>query len=95
MIAWIIETTDHEEVKATEEMKAKGKKEKEKKRERKQKKEQKRKEKNAELRRRTEAKAITNRQAEYKYGWTGQQPSSGLSDLTPATPGVFASSDRF
>jgi hypothetical protein len=29
------------------------------------------------------------------YGWTGQQPGSGLLDLTPAALGVFASSDRF
>ena len=29
------------------------------------------------------------------YGWIGQQSSSGLSDLTPATLGVFASLDRF
>jgi hypothetical protein len=30
-----------------------------------------------------------------KYGWIGQQPSSGFCDLTPATLGVFASLDRF
>ena len=31
----------------------------------------------------------------WRYGWIGQQPSSDLSDLTPATLGVFASSGRF
>jgi hypothetical protein len=30
-----------------------------------------------------------------KYGWIGQEPSSGFSDQTPATLGVFASLDRF
>jgi hypothetical protein len=29
------------------------------------------------------------------YGWTGQQSGSGFINLTPATPGVFASLDRF
>jgi hypothetical protein len=58
---------DREEVHGSrEEMLQEESKKKEKKRKRKQKKEQKRKEKNAELRRRTEAKAIANRQAEYE-----------------------------
>jgi hypothetical protein len=30
-----------------------------------------------------------------QYGWTGQQSSSGFFDRPPATPGVFASLDRF
>ena len=32
---------------------------------------------------------------DWEYGWTGQQPSSGFFDQTPATLGVFASLDRF
>ena len=66
VIAWIMKTTDPEEVIDTEEMEVKKKKKKEMKRERKRKKEQKRKERNAKLRRRTEARAIANRQAEYE-----------------------------
>jgi hypothetical protein len=67
MTAWVMETTDFGEIIATEEMKTKEEeKQKENKRGRKQKKEQKRKERNAELGRRTEAKAIANRQAEYE-----------------------------
>jgi hypothetical protein len=65
IIAWLMETTDIDEVIATE-MKAREKKEK-KKRERKQKKEQKRKERNAELRRRTKAMAIAYYVKEAEY----------------------------
>jgi hypothetical protein len=67
MAVWIMETTDLEEVIATEEMKAKEEEKKEKKRERKQKKEQKRKERNAELRRRTKAREIAHYDNEAEY----------------------------
>jgi hypothetical protein len=39
--------------------------------------------------------ALTEQRRRTEYGWTGQQSSSGFSDMPRPTLGVFASLDRF